>query len=146
MKIALQKKRISSVALISFTDIIFLLLIFLLISSSFITQSGIKVDLPTATTAQKEFTENIKVTLTRQGELFLGGVEQPLAPDELSARLRDMLIENPEQVVVINADEETSLKQVVRLIELVRATGAPEFFIATDVIAGEPDTEASFAP
>ena len=136
MKIALQKKRISSVALISFTDIIFLLLIFLLISSSFITQSGIKVDLPTATTAQKEFTENIKVVLTGQGELYLGEGGPALAPDELAQQLRDRLIDNPEQVVVIYADEDIAIKEVVRLIELVRSTGAPEFFIATNVIPG----------
>jgi len=141
MRIAVQRKRISTTALISLTDIIFLLLIFLLISSSFITQSGIKVDLPTATTAQKEFTENIKVVLTRSGQLFLSGSGNPLEPEELSEQLRAMLIENPDQVVVIYADEEIPLRDVVRLIELVRATGAPEFFIATDVIPGEQQEE-----
>lgn len=143
MKVALQKKRISSVALISFTDIIFLLLIFLLISSSFITQSGIKVDLPTATSAQKEFTENIKVALNRAGELFLEDNGVALAPDELGEQLRAKLIENPEQVVVIYADEEIPLRQVVKLIELVRNTGAPEFFIATDVMPGGATEENS---
>jgi len=141
MRIAVQRKRISTTALISLTDIIFLLLIFLLISSSFITQSGIKVDLPTATTAQKEFTENIKVVLTRSGQLFLSGSGNPLEPEELSEQLRAMLIEYPDQVVVIYADEEIPLRDVVRLIELVRATGAPEFFIATDVIPGEQQEE-----
>ena len=74
MKIELAKKRITTAALISFTDVIFLLLLFLLISSSFITHSGIKVDLPASTSVENEFNKNISLTLTANNEVFINDI------------------------------------------------------------------------
>ncbi|MEA1973594.1 MAG: biopolymer transporter ExbD, partial [Candidatus Cloacimonadota bacterium] len=71
MNLNVSKKRISSIALISFTDIIFLLLIFILISSSFITHSGVKVSLPRSTSQQNEYNKNISLTLTNNDEIFI---------------------------------------------------------------------------
>ena len=71
MIVKTKKKRLSSIGLISFTDVIFLLLIFLLISSNFITHSGIKVDLPGSNSQQNEYNKNISLTLTKNNEVFI---------------------------------------------------------------------------
>ena len=130
MKIKLKRERISSVALISFTDVIFLLLIFLLISSNFVTHSGLKINLPSSSSRQNEFNRNLSVTLTNNDEVFIE--DEFVKWDEVTAHLTQLLVNDPEQVVVIRADEEVPLKKVINLLDLVQKTGTSRFFIATE--------------
>ncbi len=131
MKIKTHKKRIQAAALISFTDVIFLLLIFLLISSNFITHSGIKVNLPGSNSQQNEFNKNISLTLTKNNEIFID--EQYVSWEELPEKLNKRLINDPEQVVVVRADKEIILKDVVRLLDVAKLSGTNRFFIATEI-------------
>ena len=135
MQISLAKKRVSSVTLISFADVIFLLLIFLLISSNFITHSGIKVNLPSSSTLQNEYNRNISVTITREEDLFVNDIS--VTWENLPTLLNQMLIDDPEQVVVIRADQEIPLKQVVKLLDIAKLSGTNRFFIATEIIRSE---------
>jgi len=131
MKTNLKKKRISSLALISFTDVIFLLLIFLLISSSYITHSGIKVNLPGSSSQQNDYNKNISLTLTNGDELFVN--EEKTDWDGLPVILQQLLIDDPEQVVVVRADEDVPLKKVVKLLDIAKLSGTTRFFIATEI-------------
>jgi len=131
MIIETKKKRISSIGLISFTDVIFLLLIFLLISSNFITHSGIKVDLPGSNSQQNEFNKNISLTLTKNNEIFINN--EVVGWEELPEVLNRKLIDDPEQVVVVRADETVELKNVVRLLDIAKLSGTNRFFIATEI-------------
>ncbi|MBW6516404.1 MAG: biopolymer transporter ExbD [Candidatus Cloacimonetes bacterium] len=135
MQLSLAKKRVSSVTLISFADVIFLLLIFLLISSNFITHSGIKVNLPASSTLQNEYNRNISVTITREEDLYVN--DQAVTWETLPTVLNEMLIDDPEQVVVIRADQEIPLKQVVKLLDIAKLSGTNRFFIATEIISSE---------
>ncbi|MBT4332561.1 MAG: biopolymer transporter ExbD [Candidatus Cloacimonetes bacterium] len=131
MIIKTRKKRISSIGLISFTDVIFLLLIFLLISSNFITHSGIKVDLPGSNSQQNEYNKNISLTLTKNNEIFINN--EAVGWEELPEVLNRKLIEDPEQVVVVRADETVELKNVVKLLDIAKLSGTNRFFIATEI-------------
>lgn len=131
MRIKLKKKRISTAALISFTDVIFLLLIFLLISSNFITHSGIKVELPGSNSQQNEFNKNISLTLTKDDEIFINN--DAVSWEDLPAELNSLLVDDPEQVVVVRADEDVALKKVVRLLDIAKLSGTNRFFIATEI-------------
>jgi biopolymer transport protein ExbD len=131
MKIKLKKHRISSVALISFTDVIFLLLIFLLISTNFVTHSGIKVNLPRSSSKQNEFNRNLSVTLTKSDEIFIA--DEAVAWDNVTSHLTRLLVADPEQVVVIRSDENVPLKKVIALLDMVQMTGTNRFFIATEL-------------
>ena len=131
MIIKTKKKRISTIGLISFTDVIFLLLIFLLISSNFITHSGIKVDLPGSNSQQNEYNKNISLTLTKNNEIFINN--EIVGWEELPEVLNRKLIDDPEQVVVVRADETVQLKNVVRLLDIAKLSGTNRFFIATEI-------------
>jgi len=131
MAVNITKKRISSVAIISFTDVIFLLIIFLLISSSFITHSGIKVNLPGSASQQNEYNKNINLTLTRDDELYINNEKTDW--QNLPRLLNEKLIDDPEQVVVVRADEDIALKKIVRLLDLAKLSGTNRFFIATEI-------------
>ncbi|MDP8322965.1 MAG: biopolymer transporter ExbD [Candidatus Stygibacter australis] len=131
MRIKLKRKRLSSVALISFTDVIFLLLIFLLISTNFVTHSGIKVNLPRSSSKQNEFNKNLSVTLTKNDEVFIA--DDFVAWENVTSHLTELLVADPEQVVVIRSDEDVTLKKIIRLLDLVQMTGTNRFFIATEL-------------
>lgn len=135
MKIKLKKERISSVALISFTDVIFLLLIFLLISTNYVTQSAIQVNLPSSRTTQSGFNRNLSVTLTADDIVFVG--DERVKWDDLTGHLTRLLVADPEQVVVIRSDEDVPLKKVIKLLDLVQQTGTNRFFIATQIAQEE---------
>ncbi len=135
MELNLSKKRISSVALISFADVIFLLLIFLLISSSFITHSGIKVNLPSSTTQQNEYNRNISLTITQEDELYVDDVR--VTWETLPTVLNQRLIDDPEQVVIVRADQDIALKRIVRLLDVAKLSGTNRFFIATEIVTSE---------
>ena len=131
MTVKTKKKRLSSIGLISFTDVIFLLLIFLLISSNFITHSGIKVDLPGSNSQQNDFNKNISLTLTKSNEIFINN--EIVSWAELPEVLNRKLIDDPEQVVVVRADETVELKNVVKLLDIAKLSGTNRFFIATEI-------------
>ena len=137
MGVDVKRKRIASVALISFADVIFLLLIFFLISSSFITHSGIKVNLPGSSSQQNEYNKNISITLTKNDELYVN--DERVTWGDLAKVLNEKLISDPEQVVVIRADEDIPLKKVVRLLDLAKLSGSSRFFIATEITLPKED-------
>lgn len=133
MAVKLKRKRISSTALISFTDVIFLLIIFLLISSNFITHSGVKVDLPGSSSHQNEYNKNVSLTITEKDDIYIN--DTLVSWNELAEALKKELINDPEQVVVVRADENVALKKVVKLLDYARLSGSNRFFIATDLLA-----------
>src|SRR3990167_1866594 len=68
-------------------DVVFLLLIFFMLTSNFVFQPGIKVSLPKAITSEVISSENIVVTVTGQDLLFLN--EKPITIHDLTQRLKE---------------------------------------------------------
>ena len=117
-------------------DVMFNLLIFFMLSSNFVIQSGIKVALPKAITSEVlGGGENLVVSVTGQDLLFLN--EKPVSISELMAELKQAGREN--KSVLLRADTKTSLGRVVEIWDLCREYGIPQINIATN----EKGTEAS---
>ena len=113
----------------SLTDIVLQLLIFFLLSSSFVMQTGIKVRLPKAETGEPQSAKNVIVTLTDAGDLYLNGEQVDLST--LGPKLATVIGKEKEQVVIIKADKTVSLKRTVEVIDVAKAVGAAKFMIAT---------------
>ncbi len=126
---AYRKKRLTSVALISFTDIIMLLLIFILITSSFITYSGIKINLPQSTTKETDYNNNIVLSITVDDKVYLNNDLVEIA--NIPVLLKNMLLGNPGQVVVVHADQDIPIKNMVKVLDAAKASGHNRFFLAT---------------
>jgi len=124
------RKRMVLFSPISLTDIVLLLLIFFLLSSTFIVQPGIKVKLPKAASGQQEDSDKIYLTVTKRETIYLN--QKKVGRDELGAKLRQLLAENPERVVVIRADKDLSLEATIRVIDTAKLAGAEKFVIATE--------------
>ena len=113
----------------SLTDIVLQLLIFFLLSSSFVMQTGIKVQLPKAEAAESQSGRNIIITLTDTGTLYLNGDQVTLST--LGSKLMGFVGREKDQVVVIKADKTVSLQRTVEVIDIAKAVGAGKFMIAT---------------
>lgn len=130
MKIETTRKPMVMFSTISLTDIVLLLLIFFLLTSSFVVQPGIKVKLPKAASGQQDDSNKIFLTVTKREQIFLN--QKQINRDQLGTELRKLLQKNPEKLVVIRADKDLSLEATIRIVDIAKLAGAEKFMIATE--------------
>ncbi len=125
MKIDVKKKKITSTVLISMTDVVFLLIIFLLLSSNFVNINSIGVNLPQSVSTSKLPSGNIiKVIITKDNDLCLDNKNKVYNEADFAAELRTRLIEEPDSKVEIWVDEEVQWKNIVPVHDIVTEVGA----------------------
>lgn len=131
MKISLtpQNKTLSVFSYSSLTDIVLLLLVFFLLTSSFIVNEGLKVILPEALNAQTVEEKQIIVNLLEDGRTFLNGEEVLL--EDLQLKLKDLVTEPEKQVVVLSSDKTVPLDRAVFVLDQAKGIGATRFLIST---------------
>ncbi len=130
MRLDPQQQLVATFSYTSLTDVVMLLLIFFLLSSSFIAEPSITVQLPDANTADPRVEQSIVITLTETGALYLNGASVSAAG--LQTALKEGIRENPDRPVQIRADRDVTLQQTVRVIDIAKAAGATRFTIATE--------------
>lgn len=111
-------------------DIVFLLLIYFLLTTNFLAEEGISVHLPKAQKASPQQEEPLNIYVNKAGNFFLG--RQPVTPARLLQDLREALRRHPDRVVVVKADREVILDKAVRAMDIARAAGAKKLFLATE--------------
>lgn len=109
-------------------DMVFQLLIFFMLTSSFIMQPGIKVNLPKAVTSEVVKNENIEVVISAENVTYLNG--KVLTAQELKAILQEAA--KRKQPVLIKADRRSSLGRVVEIWDLARELSISHINIATN--------------
>lgn len=127
MEIKTSYGRNKDFPIISIADIVLLLIIFFLLTSTYVIQPGIKVALPRSATKQALSTEHITVAITKEGRLYLE--EKPVSLDELSLLIKDM---HPEgKYILLKADKDVTMDMTVKVMDEIRIAGAKRFVIAT---------------
>jgi len=109
-------------------DVIFLLVIFFAVSTTFLESAGLDLELPESSSTAERKTEDLTVTLSSNGTLFLDGSE--VAEAELTDRLRAALAERERKVVVLSGDTHSEYGRVVEIMDRIRAAGAESLTIA----------------
>ncbi|MFK8066666.1 MAG: ExbD/TolR family protein [Gammaproteobacteria bacterium] len=103
-------------------DVVFLLLIFFMVSTTFVKESEIKLDLPEATTAAAPSTkEAIKISIDAKGNYFLNG--EPLINTQAETVEKAIKLaagDNKEPTIVINADKQATHQSVVAVLDAAR--------------------------
>ncbi len=110
---------------ISMADIVLLLLIFFLLTSSYLIQPGIKVQLPRATTKEALSEEKVSIIITKSGAVYLE--DKPVDILRLPYLLQDV----KDRIILIKADRGVTIDMAVRVMDMVRRSGASKFVIAT---------------
>ncbi|MDR2869818.1 MAG: biopolymer transporter ExbD [Deferribacteraceae bacterium] len=112
-------------------DIVFILLIFFAVSTSFMFVGAIEVDLPKAnTTTEGQASEVVRVVVTRDNQMSVD--QRPISAEELRAALDEAIAANPSASLVIEADTSAMHGAVVQVIDAGKAAGFVNFAIATD--------------
>ena len=132
MKVSVKQKAITTTALISMTDVVFLLLIFLLLTSNFITYTGIPINVPTSQNAHTEIQKNITIAINDKDEIFLNDVM--VTRENLEPKLKGEVDKNPDVIIMIQADQNIALKKVIELIDTAKSAGSSRFFIAAHLV------------
>lgn len=110
-------------------DIVFLLLIFFMLSSHFVDQQGIDVSLPGAGTSTSSDMKTITITITRDNAIFLNNTPVPL--EKLSTALGAKIKRSEKKTVTIRADEEIHFGLAVAIIDIAKEVNAEGLIIST---------------
>lgn len=110
-------------------DVVFLLIIFFMVSTTFITlETGLPVDLPQASSAEGQPEGLPTVTIDASQRIYLAGAE--VGEDELVGLLRTVLAESEAETVVLRADQSVPHGLTVRIMDAIKRAGAARVAIA----------------
>lgn len=115
-------------------DVMLVLLIIFMVTSSYIVNPAIEVDLPEAASGGEVVETTISLVLTATGETFLNG--EVADEDAIAAACRALSEKNPSIQAIIAADGAARHRQVVRLIDLVKLNGVKSFALNIETTEG----------
>ncbi len=112
-------------------DIIFLLLIFFMLTASFVEESALKLELPGARHGVKEEKREIEILIGRDGTVYLG--KRKVEINTLPRILGEEAKKSKERVVIIRGDKGVDLGTVVKVMDAAKGAGIRAMAIATEV-------------
>ncbi|MFH0733803.1 MAG: biopolymer transporter ExbD [bacterium] len=130
MKLQTTNKPLSAFSYSSLTDIVMLLLIFFLLTSQFVIQTGVKVKLPGAKNNEQVNPSALIVTLTERNQIYYG--TEITSIDLLPAKLSAGVKLNEENNLIIKADKTVSIELVIKVMDMAKGIGIDKFTIETE--------------
>ncbi len=109
-------------------DMVFILLIFFVVTSSFVKESGIEVNRPSAKSAERQERGNIIISITKQGEIWID--RRRINISALRANVERLHAENPEGSVIIASDRDARTGILVEALDQARLAGVANVSIA----------------
>ncbi len=125
MKIGQLSDQVSEGAELNITpliDIVFILLIFFVVTTTFVHELGLPVERPDSSTATEQPHDVVRVAVSRQGEITVDA--QPTSPWRVEAEVRARLREHADASVVVIADKGATAEVIVDAIDACRRAGA----------------------
>ncbi len=122
----------SEVNLTPMLDVVFIMLIFFIVTASFVKESGVDVNRPDSQTATKKERGNILIAITDTGQFWVD--KRPIDPRALRANIERLHAENPQGAVVIQADENSKNKWLVQAMDAAKLAGVENVSLAAEVV------------
>ena len=116
--------------LTSLIDIVFLLLVYFLLTTNFLVDEGIKIKLPQAQAAAPQTQQEITIYVDQDGRSYL--MNQEVSLDILFKRLKEMIGDQEDRLVVIKADRSVILNKAVKVMDVAKSAGAGRLCLATE--------------
>lgn len=110
-------------------DVVFIMLIFFIVTASFVKESGIDVNRPEAATAVQKDRANILVAISDSGEIWIN--KRQVDARAVQANIERLYAENPQGSVVIQADKKATTETLIKVMDAARAAGVFDVSIAT---------------
>ena len=131
MKLQDKPKRKVRINITSLIDVLFILLIFFMVTSTFLEQPGMKLELPKAKSANVENVENMVVYIDADRQVFLN--DKPVAIDRLEKQLAELINKNEDPTLVLRADKTVPHGLVVMAMDIAKQVGFNRLVVATEV-------------
>ena len=122
----------SEVNLTPMLDVVFIMLIFFIVTASFVKEAGIDVSRPPAASAERKERGNILVAITDKDQIWID--RRQVDPRALRANIERLHAENPQGAVVIQADRDSRNGLLVDVMDAARLAGVENVSIAAEVV------------
>lgn len=109
-------------------DMIFILLIFFVLTTSFVKESGVDIERPVAKTAQQKTSTNLVIGVTSDNIVYIEG--RPIDVRSVQSYMERFLMENPTGSVVIAADKKSQSGVVIQVLDACRLAGVKNLSMA----------------
>lgn len=130
MKFQVSKQPLSIFSYSSLTDIVMLLVVFFLLTSQFVIQTGVKVKLPGSKLNERSEPTTMIVTLTTAGGVYLGPDEVGI--DQLAFKLGEMKATTQSDNLIIRSDKSVAIEMIIKVIDAAKASAIEKFTIETE--------------
>ncbi|SFX17879.1 ExbD/TolR family protein [Marinospirillum alkaliphilum] len=123
-----QQQDDTEVNLTPMLDVVFILLIFFIVTTSFVRESGIEVDAPQASTAEVQAQASILIAITPDGDIWVD--RQPVSLAALGPAVARLQAAQPQSGVVIQADKASRSGRLVEVMDRLRQAGVDRIALA----------------
>jgi len=111
-------------------DVVFIMLIFFIVTASFVKEAGVDVLRPPAQTADPKDKGNILIAITESGQIWID--RRAVDPDTLQAHIERLHGENPQGSIVVQADKNSQNSLLVQVMDAARDAGVTQIAIAAE--------------
>ena len=125
-----SKNEEAQIDLTSMLDIVFIMLIFFIVTSSFVRESGVEVNRPQASNVVSQKDAGIFVAITSANDIYID--KRLIDVERVQATLEHLLLEQPEASLVIQADEHAYNGTVVKVMDAAKGAGVKSIALAAE--------------
>ena len=111
-------------------DVVFILLIFFMVSTTFVKDAQLELQRPSAQSAEAADTKSVRISIDRQGTVYLG--EEAIRLWMLQSRVREQLRASSQSSVLVIADRSTPTELLIDVVDQCRMGGAKDVGVITD--------------
>ena len=134
MRFRQKKSQESSVDMSPLIDMVFILLIFFMVSSTFVKDMKVDLNRPGASSSSKASSKVIRVYIDNIGDTYVDG--QPVKIWAIQSRVRDMLRASTEKSVLVVTDDTIAVEKLIDVVDQCRLSGAKDVAVATQKEVG----------
>ncbi|MFO0689914.1 MAG: biopolymer transporter ExbD [Myxococcota bacterium] len=113
-------------------DVVFIMLIFFIVTASFVKEAGVDVTRPPAETSEPKDKGNILIAITESGQIWID--RRAVDPTSLQAHIERLHGENPQGSIVVQADKNSQNSLLVQVMDAARDAGVTQIAIAAEGI------------
>ncbi|MFC3152871.1 ExbD/TolR family protein [Litoribrevibacter euphylliae] len=111
-------------------DIVFIMLIFFIVSTTFVKESGVEINRPSASTAEEQESTGIRVAVTAEGLVWLDGQQTDIRM--VRPKLERMKVEQPDLAVLLQADEDAKTGVLIKVMDQIKLAGIDQMAVSAD--------------
>ena len=111
-------------------DVVFIMLIFFIVTASFIKETGVEINRPDANTAEQKYKSNILIAINDNNEIWID--KSRIDERQVRNRIEQLRAENPKGGIVIQADDKASIETLTLVVDAARDLGVNDVAVATE--------------